>query len=80
MNINQATWSRGTNHFRKLEFLKFMTALFLNFLKTWKIWKLVFIKITLEATLLKIDTKSTHNIFFYRGRIFKFYGKLIIYL
>jgi hypothetical protein len=37
LNVNQENWSMGTNNFWQFEFLKFMTALFLNFLKMWKI-------------------------------------------
>jgi hypothetical protein len=34
-----------------------MTALFLNILKMWTFWKSIFIKITFEAIILKINTK-----------------------
>jgi hypothetical protein len=37
LNINQASWSRGTKNFWQFEFLKFITVLFLNFLKMLKI-------------------------------------------
>jgi hypothetical protein len=36
LKINQGNWSMGTNNFWQFEFLKFMTALLLNFLKMWK--------------------------------------------
>jgi hypothetical protein len=35
--MNQADCSMGTNNFWQFEFLKFMAALFLNFLKMWTI-------------------------------------------
>jgi hypothetical protein len=37
LNTNQANWTMGRNSFWQFEFLTFMTALFLNFLKMWKI-------------------------------------------
>jgi hypothetical protein len=37
LNIIQANWSMGINSFSQFEFLKCMTALFLNYLKMWKV-------------------------------------------